>query len=76
MKIIDKGGRRSGLDRRSFSYAIYIPERREEMERRNGIDRRSGKDRRNPEGVRRLIGLDRRKAFKNIILCNVSAIMN
>jgi len=25
----DKGGRRSGTDRRKFSYAIYLPERRD-----------------------------------------------
>lgn len=36
----DKGGRRSGIDRRQFSYAIHIPERRSEEDRRGGLDRR------------------------------------
>lgn len=36
----DNGGRRSGVDRREFSYDLYVPERR------SGEDRRSGKDRR------------------------------
>ncbi|MHA2407415.1 MAG: hypothetical protein ACXACA_03480 [Candidatus Ranarchaeia archaeon] len=36
----DKGGRRSGIDRRQFSYELHIPERR------SGRNRRSGKDRR------------------------------
>ncbi len=36
----DNGGRRSGIDRREFSYANHLPERR------SGRDRRSGKDRR------------------------------
>jgi len=36
----DNGGRRSGGDRRKYSYTLYIPERR------NGKDRRDGKDRR------------------------------
>lgn len=38
--LIDKGGRRAGSDRRSFSYTCYIPERRSGMERRSGGDRR------------------------------------
>jgi hypothetical protein len=36
----DIGGRRSGFDRRQFSYGLHIPERR------SGRDRRCGKDRR------------------------------
>jgi len=39
--LADTGGRRSGTDRRQFSYHTHIPERR------SGRDRRSGKDRRN-----------------------------
>jgi hypothetical protein len=35
----DNGGRRSGIDRRTFSYHAHIPERRKR-------DRRSAKDRR------------------------------
>ena len=36
----DNGGRRSGLDRREFSYTAHIPERRSGKERRSGVDRR------------------------------------
>jgi len=36
----DNGGRRSGGDRRKYSYTLYIPERR------SGKDRRDVKDRR------------------------------
>ena len=42
----DRGGRRSGIDRRQFSYTVHIPERRCADERRSGIDRRGRKDRR------------------------------
>jgi hypothetical protein len=52
--IKDQGGRRSGIDRRRFSYAGHIPERRSGKDRREGSDRRSGKDRRS--------GIDRRGA--------------
>jgi hypothetical protein len=37
---LDNGGRRSGLDRRKFSYSGCIPERRSGRERRSGSDRR------------------------------------
>lgn len=43
----DNGGRRSGIERREFSYAGYLPERRK------GKDRRSGQDRRVHVPVRR-----------------------
>ena len=36
----DNGGRRSGGDRRIYSYTLHVPERRD------GADRREGKDRR------------------------------
>ncbi len=36
----DNGGRRSGIDRREFSYTTHIPERRSGKERRSGFDRR------------------------------------
>ena len=39
----DNGGRRSGIERRRFSYSGHIPERR------SGVDRRCGKDRRDGE---------------------------
>ena len=36
----DNGGRRSGGDRRKYSYTLYIPERRSGKDRRDGTDRR------------------------------------
>lgn len=42
----DNGGRRSGIERRRFSYSNHIPERRSGEERRIISDRRSIKDRR------------------------------
>jgi hypothetical protein len=41
--ILDNGGRRSGIERRSFSYTNYFPERRSGKDRRNGVDRRKGR---------------------------------
>ncbi|MDX2446766.1 MAG: hypothetical protein QNK29_06155 [Desulfobacterales bacterium] len=38
--FLDNGGRRAGVDRRDFSYAVHIPERRMTMDRRLGSDRR------------------------------------
>jgi hypothetical protein len=38
--FFDNGGRRSGVDRRVFSYAVHIPERRMTADRRLGADRR------------------------------------
>ena len=38
--LSDNGGRRSGIERREFSYDQHIPERRSGMDRRNGDDRR------------------------------------
>jgi hypothetical protein len=55
-----RGGRRSGTDKRHFSYNCHIPERRwgadrrAELERRCGLDRRSSIDRRSD--------IERRKA--------------
>jgi hypothetical protein len=43
----DKGGRRSGIGRRQFSYFEHVPERRSGDERRCGCDRRNSRDRRN-----------------------------
>jgi hypothetical protein len=39
--IADNGGRRSGIDRRQFSYSEHIPERRDDKDRRSGVDRRN-----------------------------------
>jgi len=38
--FLDKGGRRSGTDRRRFFYAVHIPERRSSIDRRKGLERR------------------------------------
>jgi hypothetical protein len=34
----DKGGQRTGIERRQFSYSLYIPERRSGQERRKELD--------------------------------------
>lgn len=64
----DNGGRRSGIDRREFSYSGYIPERRVIAERRSDSDRRSGLDRRllmpeNPLFTELRSGKERRATF-------------
>ena len=41
--IVEALGRRSGVDRRTFSYTCYIPERRAGPDRRSGRDRRKNK---------------------------------
>ena len=46
VSLRDKGGRRSGITRRIYSYTDHIPERRGDLERRCGIDRRGGRERR------------------------------
>lgn len=40
LAVADPGERRSGRDRRTFSYTCYIPERRIGADRRSGHDRR------------------------------------
>ena len=64
----DNGGRRSGIDRRQFSYSAHIPERRCGQDRRSRKDRRSGIERRKVTGVRisidRRSGMERRAAFR------------
>jgi hypothetical protein len=40
LEIRDNGGRRSGIDRRCYSYAGHIPERRSGSDRRKPEDRR------------------------------------
>ena len=37
---VEQVGRRSGGDRRNYSYTLHIPERRKGKERRRGNDRR------------------------------------
>ncbi len=41
--LLDNGGRRSWTDRRRFSYAVHIPERRSSIDRRKGLDRRGNR---------------------------------
>lgn len=55
LEIADRGGGRSGIERRRFTYSAHIPDRRSGLERRSGEDRRSGFDRRS--------GIERRKAI-------------
>jgi len=38
-QLTNNNERRSGIDRRQFSYFAHIPERRSGKERRNGFDR-------------------------------------
>jgi hypothetical protein len=56
--VKDNAGRRSGIERRVFSYTIHIPERRSEKERRKYLDRRDRK------GFRLPIDFERRAVFK------------
>jgi hypothetical protein len=66
--VRDKGGRRSGIERRQFHYSVHIPERRCGQDRRSGKDRRNGRDRRKVTdiriGVERRTGIERRGAFR------------
>jgi len=55
----DKEDRRSGIDRRRFSYGGHIPERRSGTDRRSGMDRRRGVQRRN--------GQDRRTEGRSLV---------
>ncbi|MBT8357523.1 MAG: hypothetical protein HKO79_03905 [Desulfobacterales bacterium] len=57
----DNGGRRSGEDRREFTYSHYTPERRSLKERRSGFDRRI-------KLYLEKITLDRRENFDNASL--------
>ncbi|MGD8520210.1 MAG: PilZ domain-containing protein [Desulfobacterales bacterium] len=56
--VRDRGGRRSGDDRRSLFFSEYIPEKR------SGQDRRAGSDRRSLKDIKRRNQLDLRDAFK------------
>ena len=64
----DNGGRRSGVDRRQFSYTDHIPERRAREDRRSRADRRCGEDRRTVNDrtleINRRSGFDRRAVFQ------------
>ena len=45
-KTADKGGTRSGIERRQYVYTEFAPERRSGEDRRKDIDRRTGVGRR------------------------------
>lgn len=53
----DNGGRRSGVDRRQYSYSSHIPERRSDEDRRDGEDRR--------ENINKKKEKERRAAWQN-----------
>jgi hypothetical protein len=46
----DNGGRRSGLERRNFSYTVHVPERRSGTDRRAHDDRRKTPRSQQPDG--------------------------
>ena len=48
--VRDDRGRRSGFERRQFSYVEHIPDRREGAERRSGLDRRGNEEQGNHFG--------------------------
>ena len=66
----DKGGTRTGKDRRRFNYTAYIPEKRSGRDRRKGFDRRSSigrrgrSDRRVSLNKREIFPPERKNAFK------------
>lgn len=60
----DRGGRRTGGERRRRERAVAFHDRRTIPDRRHGTDRRSGSERRSHQGFRMLVGLDRRGAFR------------
>ncbi len=66
LNLIDNGGRRTGIQRREFSYTNHVPNRRTEGDRRSGKIifkkiKRPENDLR--DGINRRSGLDRRAAF-------------
>ena len=56
--MVDNGGRRSGIDRRIFTFGVVL------SDRRSGKDRRSGLDRRVSPQLRLKKDIERRQAFK------------
>ena len=66
----DKGGTRTGMDRRKFNYTAYIPEKRSGRDRRKGFDRRSSIERRGESerrvslNKREIYPIERKEAFK------------
>ena len=68
LNIMDNGGRRSGIDRRHFSYNAHVPERRSGQDRRSDKDRRTGVERREVIGAgiteERRTNTERKTAYK------------
>jgi len=68
--MTDRGGTRSGTDRRKFQYTDYIPEKRSGRDRRKGFDRRSpiarrrGSERRVSQNNREPYPIERRDVFR------------
>jgi hypothetical protein len=60
LELRDYGGRRSGIDRRYFSYSDHIPERRSLVDRRTLGNRRSGPERRFIDNQTKNIGNEKR----------------
>ena len=60
--MTDRGGTRSGTDRRKFQYTDYIPEKRSGRDRRRGFDRRSLIARR--RGSERKVSLHHREPYR------------
>ncbi|MBN1905434.1 MAG: hypothetical protein JW927_10085 [Deltaproteobacteria bacterium] len=73
-ELKDNGGRRSGVDRRYFSYSNHIPERRYGADRRSLSERRTGKDRRDDCNTTfsnmdmRIAANDRRISWKSMMI--------
>lgn len=74
LKLKDRGGTRSGEDRRKFVYTAHLPERRSGRDRRKGFDRRSpltrrrGPDRRADSNRLDPFAVERRDAFRTLII--------
>jgi len=66
--ITDSGGRRTGIDRRVFLYAVHLPERRSCKDRRGGFDRRCEIERRS----RMQLTKDRRTYSKTVHINDIA----
>ncbi|MBT8372517.1 MAG: hypothetical protein KJO34_16235 [Deltaproteobacteria bacterium] len=69
-KIVDKGGTRSGIERRQYVYTEFAPERRSGKDRRKALDRRGnlgrrrGDDRKDNQISSNLNPIERRDRFR------------
>ncbi len=59
LDTVTMGGRRTGIERRQFSYIVHVPERRSGKARRSGLYRRSEINQMRQNGV------ERRAVFKS-----------